>query len=98
MNKHVTNHRVCEACWSRTQVGIDAFGRIRQPTQVVNPEPAPCCYCGELCFLTGIYIRADNRDMRCHGLHSQPWLWSSVRVIAPEDATNGNPGHEDPGP
>ncbi len=70
------NHRVCETCWTGG-IGVDEDGTIRQPTQIKDPEPQPCCKCGELVIVSGIYVRSDPNDLPCGGEHDD-WSWSAV--------------------
>lgn len=51
------NHLSCEECWDRANPS-------RQPMRIVDPEPAPCCFCGTVTG-SGIFVRHDPRTLSC---------------------------------
>lgn len=79
-------HRICERCWFDGPYGTLDDGAYRQPTQIIDPTPGPCCFCGGM-TITGIFIRANPfsppRDdttsgVICAGDHEHPEQWSAV--------------------
>lgn len=71
-------HRCCETCWSR-KVGV-YNGRICVPTQYPPTDPEPCCWCGNLAFLTSIYAIEDPAQVMCKGDH-ETWGWSHCQTL-----------------
>ena len=48
-------HPICSACWHKTHGN-------REPVRVKEPTPEHCGWCGGF-TLSGIYVRADPRDV-----------------------------------
>lgn len=77
-------HRICERCYYDSEFGIlkegEHEGAYRMPVQIRDPDPGACCFCGGFVALTGIYVRKDERELRCQGRHEDLSSWSRVQV------------------
>jgi len=73
-------HNICERDWFMSpRFSAHESGGFRMPHQIRDPDGQAmngiCCMCG-VPTVSGIFVRADEKSMRCQGDHEHPDMWS----------------------
>jgi hypothetical protein len=81
-------HNICERDWYIGSHGVLENGVFREPTRAKDTAGV-CCVCGAP-TVSGIFIRADEKYLRCRGDHDHPERWSPIIGGVSETGEVGN--------